>query len=54
MRGLFNRRDVSPKLHLFFDEFDFQVQPLSSMISQIYKSVSDNQIFDAWVDNSVH
>lgn len=35
MKGLFKPKQLEPKLDLFFDEFDFKVQRLSSSLPDI-------------------
>lgn len=53
MKGLFKPKQLEPKLDLFFDEFDFKVQRLSSSLPDIIQSVKKGQCYDAWVDKSI-
>jgi hypothetical protein len=42
MKGLFRPKKIEPKLDLFFDDFDFRVQRLSSSLPKIIESVRNN------------
>lgn len=53
MKGLFRPSKIDPKLDLFFDDFDFRVQRLSSSLPKIIDSVREDKIYDVWVDNSL-
>lgn len=53
MKGLFRPKQIQPKLDLFFDEFDFNVQRLSSSLKEIVSYIKKDNIFDIWADPSV-
>lgn len=42
MKRLYAPKNVNPKLELFFDEFDYSVQPLSQSLPSIISSMRRN------------